>query len=309
MYAAAMPAGAQSSYPAKPIRLIVPFPAGGSADVIARTVAQPLSEALGQPIVMENRAGADSVIAGDVVAKAPADGYTLLFGTATGLSAAAALHKSLPYDPITGFTPIARVGSFVFILLVHDSVPARTLPELVTYAQANPGKLNYGTGNGTAIFATAQLARLANLNLVHIPYKGDAPLMADALPGRVQMTFGSGGPWLAHVRSGKLRALAVLLPSRSPLLPDVPTMAEAGFPDLTISPWAGLLGPAGMPRPVVERINSAVVTTLARADVRDQLNRLAFNPQSSSPDELSVFMKDQLRVWQGVAKEIGIQAE
>lgn len=309
IYAASMPSSAQSNYPTKPIRLIVPFPPGGSADETARTIGQALSQVLGQPVIMENRAGADSVVAGDVVAKSLPDGYTLLFGTATGLTAAPVLHKAVPYDAINGFTPIARVGTFVHILLVHESVPVKTLAELVAYARANPGKLSYGTGTGTAIFATAQLARQTGLNMVHVPYKGDAPMMLDAVPGRVQVMFGVGGPWLPHVSSGRLRALAVLLPNRSPLLPDVPTMAEAGYPEVTVTPWAGLLGPAGLPRTVVERLNSAVVTALASQDVQDRLNRQAFNPGGSSPNELGVFMKEQLRVWQSVAREIGLTPE
>lgn len=307
LYGLAPALRAQGSYPAKPIKLVVSFPAGGSADATARTVAQAISEVVGQPLVVENRAGADGLIAGDVVAKAPADGYTLLFATATGLTAAPVIHKSIPYDPIASFSPIARVGTFVQILLVHESVPVKTLTELVAYARANPGKLSYGTGTGSAIFATAQLAQLAKLDMVHVPYKGDAPLLADAIPGRVQLMFGAGGPWVPHVRSGKLRALGVLMPDRSPLLPDVPTMAEAGYPEMTIKSWAGVVGPAGLPRAIVERMNSAVLTALAKPEVRDQLHRGAFSPEGSTPEEFGTFLKDQLNVWRGVAKVAGME--
>ena len=306
--AAATPVGAQAQYPARPIRLVVPFPPGGGADIAARLIAVPLGEALGQPIIVENKAGADGVIAGESVMRAPADGYTLLFGTATGMSAVFAFRKSVPYDPTADFTPIARMGTFVFFLYVPEDLPAKSVAELLAHARANPGKLNYGTGSGTGIIASAQLAQVAKLDVVHIPYKGEGPLTTEMLAGRVQWMFAAGGPVLPHVRAGKLRALATLLPNRSSLLPEVPTLAEAGV-KLTIDPWGGLFGPAGLPRDVVERLNREMVKVLTRPDIREQLGRLAFDAQGSTPDEFRSFVRDQLGTWKSVAKQAGIQAE
>lgn len=306
--AAAAPVGAQGQFPNRPIRIVVPFPPGGGADIAARVIAVPLGEALGQPIIVENKAGADGVIAGEAVMKAPADGYTLLFGTATGMSAVFAFRKSVPYDPVADFTPISRMGSFVFFLYVPEDLPAKTVAELLTYVRANPGKLNYGTGSGTGIIASAQLVQVAKLDVVHVPYKGEGPLTTEMLAGRVQWMFAAGGPVLPHVRAGKLRALATLLPARSSLLPEVPTLSELGI-KLSIDPWGGLFGPAGLPRDVVDRLNREMVKVIARPDIREQLGRLAFAAQSSSADEFRGFVRDQLGTWKSVAKEAGIQPE
>ena len=299
---------AQGQFPNKPIRLVVPFPPGGGADIAARVIAVPLGEALGQPVIVENKAGADGIIAGEAVMRAPPDGYTFLLGTATGLSGVPALRKTSPYDPTSDFTPIARLGTFVFFLFVNEQVPAKSMTELIAYVQANPGRINYGTGTTTAVIATAQLARSAKLEMVHIPYKGDGPLTAETVAGRVQVMFAAGGPALAHVRSGKLHPVATLLPNRSPLLPDVPTMSQSGV-QVSIVPWAGLFGPPGLPRDIVDRLNREVVQVLARPAVREQLSGLAFDPQSSSPDELRGFVAEQLRDWKQGAAEAGIQPE
>jgi tripartite-type tricarboxylate transporter receptor subunit TctC len=303
----ATPAAAQ--YPNKPIRLVVPFPPGGAADLAARVVAQPLAQGLGQPIIIENKAGADGAIAGEAVMKAAPDGYTLLFATNTGLCAAPTLRKKPPYDPIADFTPVSLVGKFGFFLFVHADVPAKTVPELLDYVRANPGKLNYGTGNSTSILATAQLAQLEKLDMVHVPYKGDAPLSIDLVAGRVQMVFATPGTSLAHAKEGKLRVLATLLPNRSALAPEVPTMAEAGLTKLSITPWAGLFGPAKLPREVVDRLAREMKAVIARPDVREQLGRYAFEGQSSSPEEMGAFLKEQLGVWRQTIKDTGIQPD
>jgi tripartite-type tricarboxylate transporter receptor subunit TctC len=297
-----------AQYPSKPIRLIVPFPAGGSADAAARIVAQPLSQALGQAIVIENKAGADGAIAGDAVARAVPDGYTLFFATNTAMNAAPVLHKATPYDPVADFTPVGRIGTFGFFVFVYDGLPVKTLAELIAYARANPGKLNYGTGNSTSILATGSLAQTARLDMVHVPYKGDAPLLADIITGRVQMTIATG-VLLPQAKDGKLRVLATLLPNRSPLLADVPTLPEAGTAALPITPWAGLFGPAKLPREVLERLARELPKVLAQREVRDQLDLLAFEPQSSSPEELGVFMREQLGVWRVAVKEAGIPTD
>jgi tripartite-type tricarboxylate transporter receptor subunit TctC len=294
-------------YPNRPIRLVVPFPPGGAADLAARTVTQALAQALGQTIVIDNRGGADGAIAGDVVKTSAADGYTLLFATTTGLNAAPVMRKEPPYDPITAFTPISMVGKFGFFLFVHESLPAKTVAEFLAYVRANPGKVNYGTGNGTSILFTAQLASIEKLDMQHIPYKGDAPASADLIAGRVQVMIGTPGSAMPQVKEGRLRVLATLLPNRSPLAPDAPTAAEAGLGRLTISPWAGLFGPAKLPQEVVDRVAAAMKVVAARGDVREALGRIAFQLQSSTPDEMAGVLKDQLEAWRRTAQEVGIE--
>ncbi|MBL8381808.1 MAG: tripartite tricarboxylate transporter substrate binding protein [Burkholderiales bacterium] len=294
-------------YPNRPVRLIVPFPAGGAADLAARTVTQALSQALGQPLIIDNRGGADGAIAGDAVKNSPPDGYTLLFATTTGLNAAPVMRKQPPYDPITAFTPISMVGRFGFFLFVHESLPAKTVPEFLAYVRANPGKVNYGTGNGTSILATAQLALVEKLNMQHIPYKGDAPATADLIAGRVQVMIGTPGSAMPQVKEGRLRVLATLLSSRSPLAPDAPTAVEAGLGRLTITPWAGLFGPAKLPPEVVERVAAAMRTVAGRGDVREGLDRIAFQLQSSTPAEMAALLKEQLDVWRKTADEVGLE--
>jgi tripartite-type tricarboxylate transporter receptor subunit TctC len=305
---AAFPTLAQAPYPSRPIRLVIPFPAGGTTDLTARAIAQPLGDALGQPVTVDYRPGADGLIAGEAVARAAPDGYTLLFGSATGLSAASSMRKTMPYDPLADFTPISRLGTFGFFLYVSDRLPVRTFGELLAYIRANPGVVNYGTGTATSVVASAQLARTARLNIVHIPYKGDAPLIADTIAGHVQMMFAAGVA-LPHVQAGKLRALATLLPSRSPLVPEVPTLGELGIGGMSIVPWGGLFGPPRMPREIVNRIGREVAKVLLRADVRDQLGKLAFEPQASSPDDFALFVSEQLAVWRKAIFEAGIQPE
>lgn len=300
----ALPAAAQ--YPSKPIRIVVPFPPGGAADIAARIITKPLAEALGATLVIDNKGGADGAIAGLDVMKAAPDGYTLLFATNTGLCAAPTMRKNPPYDPIADFTPISLTGRFGFFLFTHASVPAKTLPELLAYVRANPGKFNYGTGNSTSIVATAQLAMLEKLNMVHIPYKGDAPLSSDLVAGRVQMAIATPGIAMPHVREGKLRVLATLLSNRSPLAPDAPTMAEAGVPRLSVASWGGLFGPAKLPKEVVDHVARATANVLARRDVLDQLDRIAFEGRSSTPEELGTFLKEQVGTWRRTLAEVGI---
>ena len=301
-----LPAHAQT-YPNKPIRMIVPFPAGGAADLAARTVMQALSQGLGQPVIIDNRGGADGAIAGNAVISAAPDGYTILFATTTGLNAAPTLRKQPPYDPVTAFTPVSLVGRFGFFLFVHESVPAKNVPEFLNYVRANPGKINYGTGNGTSILATAQLALIEKLDIAHIPYKGDAPATADLIAGRVQMMIGTPGSAMPQVREGRVRVLATLLANRSSLAPEAPTTVEAGLGKLTISPWAGLFGPAGLPREVVDRLAREMKVVAARKDVREALDRIAFDLQSSTPEEMAAILKEQLEVWKKTVQEVGME--
>jgi len=300
---------ALAQYPQKPIRLVVPFPPSGAAELGARIFAQPLGQQLGQPVVIETRPGADGIIASEAVKQAAPDGYTLYYGTATGLSYVPAVKKVPPYDPVADFTPISLVGYFGFFVFTHATVPAATIGELVAYARANPGKLNYGTGNGTSILATAQFASLQKIDVVHIPYKGDGPLSVDLLAGRVNMAIATPGIASQQVRDGKLRVLATLLPNRSPLLPEAPTMAEAGLAPVTITPWGGLFGPPKMPKEIVDRVAREIAVVLAKPEVREAFGKLAFEPRSSSPQELAAFVADQLDAYRRVAKQAGVSLD
>ena len=302
-------AGAQAQYPNKPIRLIVPFPPGGAAELGARIFTQPLSQALGQPILIETRPGAEGIIASQAVRQAPADGYTLYYGTATLMSFAPAAKKVPPYDPVNDFTPVSLVGIFGFFVFSHASLPVNTIGDLVAYARANPGKLNYGTGNATSILATAQFAAQHKLDMVHIPYKGDGPLSLDLVGGRVHLAIATPGTLAPQVKEGKLRALATLLPNRNQLLPEAPTMAEAGLAPVTITPWGGLFGPAKMPKEIVDRLARDLAVVLAKPEVRDAFGRLAFEPRSSTPQELSAFVAEQLEAYGRVTRQVGLSLD
>jgi tripartite-type tricarboxylate transporter receptor subunit TctC len=302
-------AGAGAQYPSKPIRLVVPFPAGGAAELGARIFAQPLGAALGQPVVVEARPGGDGVIAADAVMKAAPDGYTLLYATNTAFNWVPATRKTPPYDPIADFTPVSLVGYFGFFLFTHPSVPASSAAELLAYARANPGKLNAGTGNSTSQLLTAQLNAVEQLDIVPVPYKGDAPLTIDLLGGRVQMAFATPGSAAPQVKEGKLRALAAMFPNRSPLLPEVPTAAEAGLGKLSITAWGGVFGPARMPKEVVDRLARELATVLQRPDVREAFGKIAFGPKHSTPEELAAFLKIQMETWRRTAESVGIKPE
>jgi tripartite-type tricarboxylate transporter receptor subunit TctC len=305
--ALAIPSFAQ--YPDKPIRLIVPFPPGGAAELGARIYSVPLGQALGQPIIVETRPGGEGVIAADAVLKAAPDGYTLFYATNTAFNWVLAIRKQPPYNPVTDFTPVSLVGYFGFFLFTHPSVPGNTVAELIAYARANPGKLNYGSGNSTAQLFGAQLAQLEKLDIVHVPYKGDGPLTIDLVGGRVQVAFATPGSAAPQVKEGKLRALAAMFPSRSPLLPEVPTAAEAGLGKMSLTPWGGVFGPKGMPKEVVDRLQRELAVVLKRPEVREAFGKLAFEPKSSTPDELTFFLKQQIEAWTSTARAIGVKPE
>jgi len=300
---------AHAQYPNKPVRLIVPFPPGGAAELGARIFAQPLGQQLGQPVVIETKPGAEGIIASELVKQAAPDGYTLYYGTATGMSFAPAAKKVPPYDPVNDFTPISMVGIFGFFVFSHASLPVYTIGDLIGYARANPGKLNYGTGNATSILATAQFAAQQKLDMVHIPYKGDGPLSLDLIAGRVHISIATPGLAVQHVKDGKLRALATLLPTRNPLLPDAPTLPEAGLAPVPITPWGGLFGPAKLPKEVVERVGRDIAVVLAKPEVREAFGKLAFEPRSSTPQELSAFVAEQLEAYRRAARAVGLSLD
>ena len=296
-------------YPSKPIRFIVGFPPGGSADPTTRIMGQALSEQMGQPFLVENRPGADSAIAAEQVARMEPDGYTLMFASNSAMAAAVALRKAPRYDPLKDFTPVSMVGRATVFFYSHPSVPAKTLKEFVEHARANPGKLNYGTGNPLSILYNVQLMSATGISMVHVPYKGEGPLNPDILTGRVQSAFLSTGTAVSYGKDGRLRPLAVLLERRSPLLPEVPTIAEAGVPQVTVRQWAGIFGPPRMPRDVVERLNKEVNAALKRQEVVDRLQSYGYSPEGSTPERLTEINRDDLALWRRLVKEAGIPLE
>lgn len=295
------------TYPNRSIKMIVPFPPAGAADLTARIVMKALSEDLGQPVIIDNRGGADGAIAGMATINSIADGYTLLFATTTGMNAAPTMRKIPPYDPLTAFTPISLVGKFGFFLFIHADLPAKNMAEFLAYVRANPGKVNYGSGNGTSILTTAQFAQKAKLDMVHVPYKGDAPATTDLIAGRIQVLLGTPGSALQQVEEGRLRVLMTSLPKRSPLTPSTPTAEEVGIQGMTIVPWAGLVGPAGLPKEVVDRVEKAMRNVENRKDVREQLEKIAFEMQSSTPAAMAKFNQDQLETWKITADSVNLE--
>ena len=298
-----------AQYPSKPIRFIVGFPPGGSADPTTRIIGQALSEQMGQPVVVENRPGGDSAIAAEAVSKMAPDGYTIMFASNSGMTAAVALRKQPLYDPLKDFTPISLVGRATQVFYVHPSVPARSLKEFIEYAKANPGKLNYGTGNPLSILYNVQLMKATGINMVHVPYKGEGPLNPDIIAGRVQSAFLSTASAISLAKEGKLRPLAVLLERRSPLLPDVPTIDEAGVPEVTARQWAGVFGPPHMPRDIVERLNKELNAALKRPDVLERLQTYGYSAQGSTPERLLEINRADLELWRRLVKEAGIALE
>lgn len=300
---------AEAQFPAKPIRVVVPFPAGSATDTITRVLAQSVSQSIGQTVVVENKAGADGAIAAAEVAKAAPDGHTLLMATNSPMSAVPAMKKNPPYDPVADFTPITDVGRYTFFIVVHPSVPAKTLKELIDHARANPGKVNYATGNTTGIVSTAFFASLAKIDLVHVPYKGEPQALTDLVAGRVQLMFCSSGTSMPQIREGKLRPIVTTLAKRTHLLPELPTIAEAGMPEFSITSWAGLFGPAKMPSAVVERLNKEFVAAMGRSDVQAAMEKQAFALSPSSPRELAAFVKEQMESYRRILRAAGVEPD
>jgi tripartite-type tricarboxylate transporter receptor subunit TctC len=300
---------AYAQYPNKPIRMVVPFPAGSATDTITRIIGASVSSAIGQPVLVDNKAGADGAIAGAEVAKAAPDGYTLIMATNSPMAVVPAMKKQPPYDPIADFTPITDVGRYTFFLYVNAGVPFKTFQDMVAYAKANPGKLNYATGNTTGIMSFAQMNALAGIQMTHVPYKGEPQAITDLVGGRVQLLWATPTTGLAHVKDGKIRALATNLKSRSNLLPDVPTMAEVGIPQYSVASWAAIYGPGKLPRDLQQRLNKEFTDALKRPEVLAQLDKQAFQVTGSTTDELAAFTKAQLEAYRGIMKSIGMQPE
>ena len=307
---APLPAAAQA-YPNKPIKLVVPYAPGGGADGVARIVAKRVSEQIGQGIVIENKGGAGSIVGTDQVAKAEPDGYTLLLGQSGPISINPAVYKSLPYDPIRDFAPVTMMTGYPYILVVNADFPARTLQEFVALAKAKPGTMNYGsTGVGAANHLVAELFdRKAGLQITHVPYRGTALAVADLLAGTLTLVFGDPVTVLPHLKSGKLRALAVTSAQRSPVAPEVPTVAESGYPGFEALAWHGILAPAKTPPAIVDRLNAEFVKALADPATRELLVNQALAPVGSSPQAFADFIKADIATWKAVASDAKIVVE
>jgi tripartite-type tricarboxylate transporter receptor subunit TctC len=306
----ALTAGAASAqYPAKPVRVLLHFPAGGSTDVVTRILANALGEAMGQPFVVENKPGADGAIAADTVIKSPPDGTTLFVATNTAMMQVPLLKKDPPYDPVSAFTPISLVGRYTFVLVTTPNLPIKSMAELIAYARANPGKINFASYSGASQLAYAQIVKTAGVDMVRIPYKGEAPSVADLLGGTIHAVFATPTVTLSHVRDGKLRALAVTTPTRSPLLPDVPTTVEAGMPPISVEFFAALFGPAKMPPEIAARLSKELNSIMARPQIREQVDRQGFALAGSTPQDLGGFVKQQLGAWAQGFRDAGINPE
>jgi tripartite-type tricarboxylate transporter receptor subunit TctC len=297
------------SWPTKPVRLVLQFPPGGSTDAVARILAQVLTQSLGQPVLVENRPGADGAIAGDYVARSEPDGHTFFLASNTPMMQVPLLKKNPPYDPIKSFTPVSLVGRYIYVMVAGAQVPAQQASELFALARQQPGKFNYGSYSGVTQLMFTRLKQEAKLDLNLIPYKGEGPTVNDILGGHLQMTFATPTSALPHVQSGKLRAMAVLLPSRYSLMPQVPTAAEAGVPPLTAGTWAALFGPAKLPPEIAQRMSRELAAAMARPDVRERIDKLGFDLASSTPAELAAFMPEQLQAWSKAFADAGMQPE
>ena len=296
-------------YPNKPLRLIVPFPPGGVTDISSRVVAQKLSIELGQPVVVENRAGASGMIGAEAGAKAPADGYTLTMGNISTLAINAVTFAKMPYDPVASFAPVSMVAIQPLVIAVHPSVPAKTLGELVALAKSQPGKLNFGTAGSSIYLAVEFFNTAAGIRMNHVPYKGSSPAITDLVGGQIQVLFDPFSSLYPQVRSGNARGLAVTTLKRSAQAPNLPTVAELGFPGFDVSSWQGIVVPAATPRDVVDRLHRDVVKVLASQEVRDQFAQHSAEASPSTPEQFGAYIRQEITRWKKVADDAGVKPE
>jgi len=303
-------AASAQAYPSKPVRIIVPYGAGGAVDIVARALGQELTKRLGQTVIVDNRTGAGGNIASDLVAKSPPDGYTLLMASPAN-AINATLYTKLPYNPATDLTPIALVGYAPTILLAGMSFPAKNVADLVALAKAKPGTITFGSGGpGTTEHLAGEMMKsAAGIDIVHVPYKGGAAALNDVIGGQIAIMFINQLGGLQQVKAGKVKVLGVAAAERSTALPDVPTFPEQGYPDFKIAVWWGLMGPGGMPKDVVARLNREVVASLATTEMKDRLTSLSAQPLGGPPERFSAFFKEELERWARVVRASGAKAE
>ena len=307
----AAPSMAQTPYPSKPITMIVPFSAGGTTDILARVVGQALSTELGQSIIIDNRPGAGGNIGGQAAARAAGDGYTLFMGTVGTHAINEALYKKMPFDPVKDFAPLTRVANVPNLLVAHPSQPFKTVKEMMAYAKANPGKLNFGSsGSGSSIHLSGELFKsMTHLDMVHVPYKGSAPAITDLLGGQVDFSFQNVNAVLPHLRSGKLRAIAVTGSQRSPVLPDVPTLAESGVKGAEVYSWQGMAAPRGLPADVKSRLAKAAIVAVQQPDIRKRFVEQGLEIVGNTPEEFTRFQAQENERWKTLIQTRKITAD
>jgi tripartite-type tricarboxylate transporter receptor subunit TctC len=300
---------AAETWPSQPLHLIVPFPPGGVTDVMARTVAARLSEELGQSVVVDNRAGASGIVGAEAAGHAAPDGYTLLMGNISTLAINSATFAKLPYDPITSFAPVSMVAIQPLLVVVHPALPVKTVPELVALAKARPETLPYGTAGSSIHLAVEQFSTVAGIRMNHIPYKGSAPAINDLVGGQIQVLFDPFSSVYPQVAAGKARALAVTTAHRSSVAPDVPTLAEAGYPGFDVSSWQGIVVPAGTPQPIVEKLHATLVKILGEPGVKAQFAQQGAEAAPGTPEDFGSYIAAEISRWKKVAQDAGVQPE
>ncbi len=308
-FAAIAPAGAQQ-YPHRPVRIVVPYPPGGGTDIVARTLAQKLTETLGQTVIVDNRAGANGIIGADQVAKSKPDGYTALIAIASH-AINATLYAKLPYDTQADLMPVSLLAEYPYVITVHPSLPVKNVKELIAFAKARPNQLSYASsGNGSGPHLGMELFKtMAKVELVHVPYKGAGNAATDLVSGQVQLFLHNFLAGMPMIRAGKLRALAVTSPARSSVMNDLPTVAESGLPGYTVTGWYGMMLPAGTPAPIAGALHDAVVKALRSKDVSDRLSGEAAVPIGSTPPQFAEFLKTEIAKWAGVIRKAGVRSE
>ena len=306
---AAVYAQANAAYPSRPIKFVLPFGPGSASDVLARIAGQELSLSIGQPVVVVPKPGADGALSALDVKRSAADGYSFLFGTNSPLAVVPNIRKAPPYDVMADFTPVTFLGDNTFFLVVHPSVPAKSVTELIAHAKAHPKLLNYAASNTYALVATAMFAVNNGIQMHVVPYKSEPDAIVDLLSGRLHLMAGTSTTVSAHVKEGKLRVLATTFHERSPLMPDVPSFPEVGQPKFPIGPWFALVGPAGLPRELVTRMNKEMVAVLAKQSIKDAMLKQGFMARSSTPEALTAYMKDQIAVWKTALKLAGVEPQ
>ena len=303
-------AGAQEAYPSRPVKFILPFPPGGGTDILGRVIAEQLSANLGQPVVTENRGGAGGNVGAEAAAHSAPDGYTIVL-VAPSLAISPSLYSKLNYDPVKDLTPISLVATVPNVMITNPSVEAKNLQEFIELARSRPGAMNYGSGGaGTSNHLAGELFNIVTgTKLVHVPYKGVNLAMQGVLAGEIQLVFIGIPAALPHIKAGKLRALALVAPQRSPALPEVPTVAEAGLKDFEVTTWYGILAPAGTPRPIVSRLNAELVKIMHTPDVKERLAGMATDPLTSTPEEFAAYLKQEIAKWGDVVRKSNLKAD